>query len=437
MKSAYLAQGLNLLVSILMVPIMLRYLGVHDYVLWAIVTTFGGITQQFEGSLQIVSVREIARAERGGPGLLRQSIRKARLYYSYLSGFSLFSFLAIGLLYINYVVDLDVGRNVEWIIVGVAYSLNYYFAANNSVILGLGHIVKFNAILSVTRLVYFIGAVALFMAGLSIMALCISFSVSVVLSSALNTLAARKAEAPHQSPLRAPAGVTLHGGAVAIASNTAYTLAAFLLLRGSILVAAGIFPNEIVANYTLTIQICAMLIAVATVPTQVWVYGLVNALALGDRERLIYEISRTAVVSNAIFIGGVGFLFFFGNLLLSLIGSSVLISSGLDYFIICGAFFIELNIFLLINILVTKGIYSFAKPYVLIAAVSVLVASTTAWMSGFMVAALVSIPLVVQSCITLPLIFRRVRAEVDITLLDLVRGMWSWVQNPWPRRSIS
>ncbi len=36
MRAAYLNHGINLLVSILMVPVLLKFLGLSEFILWAI-----------------------------------------------------------------------------------------------------------------------------------------------------------------------------------------------------------------------------------------------------------------------------------------------------------------------------------------------------------------------------------------------------------------
>ena len=82
MRAAYLNQGVNLIVGILMVPMLLHYLGDGEFLLWVIFTTFGGITLQIESSIQVVSVRDIAKQfHAGNHAEVRHAVARAKRAY--------------------------------------------------------------------------------------------------------------------------------------------------------------------------------------------------------------------------------------------------------------------------------------------------------------------------------------------------------------------
>jgi len=183
MKAAYIYQVINLIVGILMVPILLRYLDAQEYILWAIFTTFGGITLQFESAIQVVTVREIAREYNSGViYLMREAVKRARLAYFVLSGVVLTLFAGIGLIYLNFIVGKRIGNqwNEEWLIFISAYALNYFFGKNNSLLLGMKQIAPYNYINSFTRVLNLILIYFFLRAGFSIMGITISFTIAVL-----------------------------------------------------------------------------------------------------------------------------------------------------------------------------------------------------------------------------------------------------------------
>ena len=104
MRAAYLNQSINLLIVILMVPLLLKYLDLSEYILWGIFTTFGGITLQIENSIQILSVREISREyHTGNSEAVRHVVRRAKKAYSLLAAGVAGPFLVTVFLYLSYV----------------------------------------------------------------------------------------------------------------------------------------------------------------------------------------------------------------------------------------------------------------------------------------------------------------------------------------------
>ena len=104
MRSAYLYQTINLLLTILMIPILLHYLDVNGFILWSIFTTLGGVTLQLESAIQVVSVREIAREYHSGCiNGLQDAVKKAKKAYRILSLVVLVPFLMAGFFYLNFV----------------------------------------------------------------------------------------------------------------------------------------------------------------------------------------------------------------------------------------------------------------------------------------------------------------------------------------------
>jgi hypothetical protein len=421
MRAAYLYQAINLLIVILMVPLLLRYLDINEYVLWSIFTTFGGITLQFENAIQMVSVREIAREyHSGNASTLQAAIQKAKSAYTTLSASVLVFVLTFGFLYLHYVAREKLGDqgSSEWLIFISAYVINYYFGINNSILLGMARISRFNIIISQTRIINFLCTYFLLKAGFSIMGICLSFIFSVLVSCAIINRAAKKSlnrylaspEAIFQSDAKFE-----YSDSSNIIKHTFYMLASFALYKGGFLVATKIFPADVIASYGLALQANTMLSALALVPVQVWLRNLVSAIASGNREQMFHELALTIIIANTIFVAGSVMVAIFGNMLLLLIGTKVALPNNTMLFLIGLAFLVELNIFLFINFLVTAGNYKFVRIYLSSSVIGVVSVIFLTWLSNSSLATLIVFPLCFQLFLCLPMIIRMICKELAIT----------------------
>jgi hypothetical protein len=429
MRAAYLNQAINLLVSILMVPLLLKFLGLGEYILWALFTTFGGITLQIENSIQIVSVREISREYHAGvPTGMRNAIRRARRAYRLLALGVLVPFTVAGLLYFSYVANDKVSNRwqIEWLIFVSAYALNYYFGANNSILLALGKISAFNYIGSLTRTINFIGTALMLMAGFSIIGVCVSFAISVVISCCLVSFMARATlrDAIPMRPSIVTAGETLIApGFRDIVRYTLYTFAAFVLYKGGVLLAASAYSKQLIGSYSLTLQSFAMLTSFALVPVQVWLARLMRAIVADNLAEITSELARTLLLSNVVFLIGTGGLLVFGSRLLAFIGASVVLPGPDDLVLVAFAFLVEMNLLVFINLLVSKRQYNFVRIYVVCALTGVGLTTVGIWLTHRLFLSMVVLPLVVQLTVCLPLVLRIVCAELKTTARALARGL--------------
>jgi hypothetical protein len=433
MPTAYLNQVINLAATVLLVPLLLRYLGIGDFVLWAIFTTIGGITQQLESAIQIVTVRDIAREQHAAQaGRLQAAVRRARRAFRLLALGVVVVVLPGGWLYLWLTATPGARMpGLEWPLFVCAYALNYYYGANNSVLLGCSRVAWSNNINSLTRTINVTLTFLLLRGGFAVLGLAASFAASVVLGCMLTTAASRRALAQHGVAGTAAPGPGRDGTTALlrnIARYVSYTLASFLVYRGGVLVGATMIPREQLGSYSLTLQVCAMLTLVAAVPVQVWLARLVQAIAAGSPAGILREIHLTMLAANAIFVLGAVGAASVGNPLLALIGSRIELLDGMHFMLIALGFFLELNIFLLVNVLVTSGNYSFVPGYVAAVIVGTVLAAACAWYTRNIVGSLVLVPLVVQILVTGPRVLRTFCRQVGIApaqfAASLVRFAW-------------
>lgn len=427
MRSAYLYQLINVGITLLMIPMLLRYLDVNGYVVWSLFATFGGITLQMENAIQNVSAREIAkRFHLQSRDMMPNVVAKLRKVYLILSAIVLGPLLVVGLLYMNFVAHKSIAGNwsFEWIVFAAAYAINYYFGVNNSILLGMNRIGVYSNINSITRSLNFVLTFGFLKLGLSVMGICMSFMSSVMVGCALIYRAAKMTLAEFGVSYADKANVIDHDDDIhrtkKIGYYTIYTFAAFVFYKGMLLVAAAIFPNTIVSGYGLTLQAYTLLTTLALVPTQVWLGRLVAAITSGKKNDIVKELAITIWVVNIIFIMGIGGLVIFGEMLLILIGSKVSLLEPLNVIIIGVAFLVEINIFVLANFLIIKNSYGFVRIYVAVGAGGSAVGILVALVMWESVTPLIVAPLVVQAVLSLPIVFKSVCQSIQYSRRQLL-----------------
>ena len=421
MRAAYLNQTINLLVTILMVPLLLKYLDLSEYILWGVFTTFGGITLQIENSIQVLSVREISREwHTGNSEALRHVVRRAKKTYSMLAAGVAGPFLVTVLLYLSYVAGEKVSAHwgIEWVLFAATFTINYYFGANNSILLAMEKVETYNHINTLTRVLYFVGTLLMLMAGFSVIGICISFASSVAVGCILISIVARRSLHENISSGYVRASGDNHIARTSgydIAKYTLFTFSVFALYRGGVLVVVSFFPKDVVGSYTLVLQAFTILSTFALVPIPVWLARLVISILNDNSSEVIRELARTFLYVNLLFVTGTVLMLLFGNSLLGYIGSNVLLPGSTDLLIVALAFMVEINLSILINLLVTKRRYEFIRTYVACVAAGLSLALCGIWFSLGLFASMVVLPIIVQLVVCLPLIINRVCAELRPT----------------------
>lgn len=426
MRSAYFFQALNLLVSILTVPLLLHYLPISDYVLWTLFTTLGSITLQFNNGIQPVLIREIAREyHRRNSASFEIALHRSKREYVKLAGFVAGPLLLFGGLYLHFVAGAKVGIHPdrEWLVFVTAYAVNYYFAPSSAVLLGMARVAQQNDILSLTRFLYFAAMFLLLHAGYSIMGICIAFAVSVGIGCALLVRAANHCIAAFTADCSTPPDITPSmplGPPIKTGQYILYTLSAFALYNGSLLFVVTLFPKAVVASYGLCIQTFTLLSAFAVVPVQVWLNKLVRAITAGDQNDAMNELAKTILVCNAIFAAALVPLAFFGNVLLGLLHSKVRFLSATDLTLMWLAFLVELNLLILASFLVSHRSYRFVRVYLSVSWPALALGVGFAWITRNLIISLIVVPMFLQAAVTLPIILRLASIELAVPPREFV-----------------
>lgn len=432
MFAAYLYQSVNLLTGLLMVPLLLLNLDPSQFVMWAIFTTLGGMTLQVESSIQVVSVRRIAHAFHAGK-LQALTVRHAyaRRLYRMLAAFTLVAVASAGATYLMQTAseNLETEWKLAWSIFMIAYAVNYWFGANTATLLALGKIASYNYIAALTRALNLITTFTLLMLGWGVVGICTSFLFSVVLSCLLIKAAARKtlADTQRRSDMATGTATVPPRQSHDIIRYTLFMLAAYIIYKGGVLVAVWYFPKDEVGAYSLMLQALTILFAFALVPIQVWLPRLMKAIVINDLVAVMRELSRSLLLANVTFMIGSLLLGMFGPSSLEFIGSRISLPPTFELVITSLAFTIELNLFLLINLLVSRQQFEFVRIYIGCVCLALVCAAFAVWLEQPLVLAFVLAPALVQGLICLPLILLLLCKQLDLAprsfLPSLLRGL--------------
>gem|GEM_PF-4260592 len=433
MKAAYSYQIINFIVALITMYLLLSYLGVNEYVLWSIFVTFVGVTVQLENAVQMVSVREMARGyHQTFSSNFMVAFSKARRAYLLLTLFVAIGVSLAGIVYISLIAKISTIDEyvVEWLLLLFAYSINYFFGINNSILLATKNVSFFNNSLSFTRILNVIFVYLLLKMGYSILGMAMSLVVSVIIGCAIIGRKAAKVRAAIESrPGR------LSGDAMDLAPfkgqgnnfvlYTLYTLCAYVLYKGGILLVAGQFEKTTVASYALSLQIFTLLTTFALVPIQIWLSRLVAAVNENDMARSLRELSRTFLAVNGLFICGSVGLIVLGQFVLAFIKTDIQLPGSLTLLAMALAFLIEINILLCINFLVTSRNYRFLKVYAKTSLFSLTLAVLLVMYSDNIILSLLLVPTLIQTVVCLPAVFRFFCDQLSMSPGEVVRGMFA------------
>ena len=393
MFSAYLFHFVNLAVAFAMVPLLLYFLDSAEYVVWLIFSAFGGFTIHMQNAIQNTSVKEIARGVHLDEDLAA-SLQRMRSAYAGLALFVAIPYWTIGLVYLNF--NDQQQFFIEWSLFVASFAVVYTIAPKHCLLLGTDRVALSNRINTVTRLLYIFVAFALLNFGLSVMAVCISFICSTALSGILSYYVTSTDRDP---PWKWSLSQNIPAYAI-------FAVTAYALYNGAFLITAILFDKNIIASYGLGLQIALYLMILSLAPLQVWLARLVRAIASKDVKR---ELLKSMAFVNFIFLSGAILLFFFGDDLLKIVRSQVSLPPQLPYIFV--AFWIELNIAVIVNYLMVRGNYRFVKFYVPAALCALMMGVFGIYVTRNLYVFII-VPLIIQALVCLPLIARI--AVVDI-----------------------
>ena len=344
----YAASILNIGSGIILLPAIVHYLTAEDVGLWFVFVTLGSLAQLLEMGFQPTLARNTAYVFSGAQSLKKEGlppklnkageINQEILLTLVESSERIYQFVALtaaillfigGSIYVESVTSpaQDSGSAITaWLLFSSGYIINFYFGYINGILQGKGKISEANKLVVITKT-----AMVIF----SALALALGFGlIGLATASLLSAIGGRVVARWYFLPIRAALGSHLLGRDIKASRRElvkvlwhnasrggAVQLGAFLIQRGSILIASSYLGLAAAASYSMTVTILMAVSGVAMVFCQVQVPHLSGLQAMKSRHSLAETYGSILLLCWATFVTGTLATWYFGPLLFNAIGS--------------------------------------------------------------------------------------------------------------------
>ncbi len=412
---AYLFQAVNFVVTLSMLPLILNNINSYQYAVWSIFLTLFGFTLQIQTAIQNFVIREISRSYHNNS--LAQFEKSWTLTKKLYAALSLLVALPIylgGTFYLYQTQLLNENIFISWTILTAGYIATYMFAPLNAVLLATDKSIINNKINIFTRVLYLITCILLLNIYKDIISISSAFFISVTIGSIILfyivDIKSVRRKINHISDTKK------------IQNNLAfrnfylyglYSFCSFFLYSGTILVAGALFPANIVASYSLGMQIGALLSAVALTPLPVWLAKQIDAIVSKNIDEQLYQLAKTLWAVNFVFLVGAAFAATFASQIVAYVSDDISPIASTYFLIILISFGVEANIFVLANFCAANGDYRYVRTYALIAFATAVGGSSAAVYFESLLP-LMLFPAIGQSLFSLPIMLFRVSALLSL-----------------------
>ena len=340
----YAASALNVGAGLILLPIVLRHLSPDDVGLWFVFLTLASLAQLLEMGFQPTLARNVAYiyagatslvkvglpdAARGSAGLdqalLDALVASARRIYQAVAALAALVLLGPGTFYIRSLLTphQDHTRDlIGWVVFASGFIINFYYGYVNGLLQGRGDVTQANKVIVVTRAVMILLGGAAVAAGYGMLGLGAASALSAISGRGL---AYRYFHASH--PVRGGKG---QGAARLDLIRTLWynasrlglvQLGAFLIQRGSILVASSFLGLAVAGQYGMTVTVLMTLSGVASVICQVQVPHMSALQAKADKAGLSAVFGEIVLLAWTVYLLGFVVLATMGGDMLGWIGS--------------------------------------------------------------------------------------------------------------------
>lgn len=347
----YLAAALNIGAGLILLPVVVKFLSADDVGLWFVFIALANLVQLLEMGFQPTLARNTAYIYSGAQGLnkvglpnevrsegeinkdlLDVLVASARRIYQIVAIIAAPLLLVAGTYYISTLLTPNQNKIeslVAWVAFSGGYIVSFYYGFVNGLLQGRGDISQANKVIVITKgLLIILGGSALAL-GFGMLGL----GLASMMAAIVGRFAAHRffyanydfsTNAPEHEffeSRRALIAVIWHNaGKLGIVQ-----LGAFLIQRGSVLVASSFLGLTVAANYGITVTVLMTLAGIAAVYCQLQVPHISALQAKGDRSVLAALYGQILILSWSFFIVGLTIFIFFGPLLLELASGSTAI----------------------------------------------------------------------------------------------------------------
>lgn len=313
---------------------------------------------------------------------------------------------------------------LEWVLFCLAYFLYYFFGNFACFLIATQEINFYSQVGIFTRILNLALALLLLFGGFGISGLVISVLISFASGALLYRRKVQKiiadADEVESGDAHDHAHIRLHH----VGMHALYILGTYGAYRIGLMVdASGGGDTAHQASYGLALQIFALINILSAVPLTMRVTPLVRAAESGRQEVLLPEIGRLGVLVNAVFLTSAGG-FAVASWAVPQVFPTITASmpDTAEVIMLSAAFWVEINILILVNVLLAVQDFRFCWNYFRTLAISLSI-GVGSWMLGApFVISFILIPLIGQAAIGFPTLMHLVRSRFGFGFRSYVRA---------------
>lgn len=417
----YLATFFKLFSSLLLIPLILNKMPTNVVGIWNIFLTissflalvdFGfnssftrNITYIYSGVQQLTAIGHGADSmgRKGyNTSLLKGTIKAMRQFYLRLSAIIFLILITIGTVYIRQILKSYTGNHNEiyiaWLLFVLINTYNLYTLYYEALLLGAGLIKRSKQIIVIGQVLYLLLAATLILLGFNLIAIVSAQILSIIIIRYLSyktiftpsfneSISASNADDAKQifksiMPNAIKMGITSLGG--------------FMVQKSAILIGSLYLTLPQIASYGVTVQIINVIGTIALIYHTTYLPKITQLRVVGDKNKISLLYIRGKIIYVGLFlIGGVS-LYFLGPVILDLIKSNTSLVSGPVMILLLLLAFIENNIIMASNIILSKNDVPFYKASLISGFVIVLFLFLSFQCTQFGILSMVIVPLVVD-----------------------------------------
>ena len=416
----YTATFFKLFSSLLLIPLILHKMTSNVVGIWNIFLTissflalvdFGfnstftrNITYIFSGVQQLTATGHETYIDGLGynKSLLKGTIKAMQKFYLRLSGVIFIILITFGTIYIRQILKTYTGNHFEiyiaWVLFVLINTYNLYTLYYEALLLGAGLIKRSKQIIIIGQVLYLAAASVLILLGFNLIAIVAAqvlsvitvryFSYKTIFTPTFNKSISECKENDSKEifksivPNAVKMGLTSLGG--------------FMVQKSAILIGSLFLTLSEIASYGVTVQIINVIATIALIYHTTYLPKITQLRVLGDTHKISVLYIKGKIIYAALFLIGAILFYNVGSYLLHLIKSNTtLVSSTVMIFLLIIAF-IENNIIMASNIILTKNEVPFYKASIASGFLIVLFLFLSFKFTQFGILSMVIVPLVVD-----------------------------------------
>ena len=344
----YLSPLLNVGISIVLLPLILRIFSASDIGLWFVFTTLTSFSQLIEFGFQPTITRNVSYVYSGCSTLIEEGFVSssdsksdinsellislfldAKKIYKRITFISFIFLVVIGSFYIHSL--LRPGQEVlstltAWVFFSLGYVINFYYGYLNGFLAGRGDMIQANKSIVFARTVFILLGVGFTSLGLGLLGLGFASLISAIFG---RTLALRYFKSDKLSAhLLMNAEPKKDFDTVSTLWHNSWRMGVvqiggFLILRMNVLIASSLLGIDRAASYSMVVTLLTVLLSLACVASQIQIPYISSLQIKKNLQTIVPAVGETLIISIAVFVMGLLVVIFLGDNILLLIGSKV------------------------------------------------------------------------------------------------------------------